>query len=276
MFLVWQLSAVYLLFAAGAFAITSILSRRGLEESLQRPIVSGFGPSCTLWQAWKLFCSFFWERVLLAGVAISCSIRIWLGDWQPVDLLITGAVVTAFPFVEYFSHRLLLHRPPLVLFGRRYETTVALVHRVHHRDPWHMERAINPPVALVVYAFLLPIIFFPVFRPAQAMTGIAAMWLVLLTYEWIHLLIHTSHVPRNPIFKRIWRNHRLHHFKNEHYWYNVSTYGVDALFGTQPTPGEVQTSSTCLTLDEREAGEIATASSIEEAKTVMPLAKRAI
>lgn len=253
MFQSWSARFLYLGFAAAALILTAVCTRRGLKESLERPIVPGFGPPCTLWQAWKLFCSFFWERMLLAGVAISCSLRLWMGAWRPLDLVIVGGVVAAFPFVEYFSHMFLLHRPPLVLFGRRFESLVALVHRVHHRDPWHMERAINPPVALVLYAVGLPILFFPLFKAPQAMTGIAASWLVLLVYEWIHLLIHTSHVPRNPIFKRIWRNHRLHHFKNEHYWYNVSTLGIDALLGTQPSPSEVPTSPTCLTLDEREA-----------------------
>ena len=115
-----------------------------------------------------------------------------------------------------------------------------------------MERAINPPLAVALYAVGLPVVFFPFLSKPQAMTGVAASWVVLLAYEWIHLLIHTSHVPRNWLFKRIWRNHRLHHFKSEHYWFNVSTYGVDGLLGTQPSPKSVPTSTTCLSLDDAE------------------------
>jgi hypothetical protein len=253
MFTSWQGRAGYLLFAATALFLTAICTRRGLEESLKRPLVRGFGPPCTLWQAWRLFCSFFWERMLLLGVLISCSLRLWMGDWHLTDLGIAVGVVAIFPFQEYLSHFYLLHQPPLVLFGHRYESLISLVHRVHHRDPWHMERAINPTISVVLYAVGLPIVFFPLFSKPQAMTGIASSWLVFLSYEWIHLLVHTSHVPRNRLFKRIWRNHRLHHFKNEHYWYNVSTYGVDFLFGTQPPPSSVPTSPTCLTLDEQES-----------------------
>ncbi len=249
----WRGRALYLLCAATVLIVTALVSRRGLKQSLDRPIVSGFGPPCSLWQAWKSFCSFFWEQILLVGVLVSCSVRLWLWNFHWVDLAIAVGVAIAFPFQEYFSHRLLLHRPPIKILGREYESTIALVHRVHHRDPWHMERAINPPIAVMLYAVGLPIVFFPFCEPSQAMTGVAASWVVFLVYEWNHFLVHTSHKPRNWLFRKIWRNHRLHHFKNEHFWFNVSTYGVDLLLGTQPEPNQIRTSPTCLTLDEREA-----------------------
>lgn len=247
MFSSWPPRLIYLLCAALALVITAKLTRPGLEESLERPIVRGFGPPCTLWQAWKVFFSFFWERVLVTGTFVSCTLRATMGSWHLTDLLIALGVIAVFPFQEYLSHRYLLHGPRKTTGVRE---VMVLVHRVHHRDPWHMERAINPPIAVVLYVVGLPIIFFPLFAPAQAMTGVAVSWLVLLWYEWIHLLIHTSHVPRNFIYKRIWRNHRLHHFKNEHFWYNVSTYGVDSLLHTGPKPESVPTSPSCLTLDD--------------------------
>ena len=43
----------------------------------------------------------------------------------------------------------------------------------------------------------------------------------------------------------MWRNHRLHHYKNEHYWFTVTSSGTaDRLFGTYPDAGEVTTSKT--------------------------------
>jgi hypothetical protein len=252
MFTSWHGRVIYAIFAALAVVITTIATRPGFENSLQRPITKGFGPPCTLWQAWKLFCSFFWEQMLLAGVVISCAIRLYFGQWHWADLLIALLILAVFPFQEYFIHMFFLHRPPFKIFGQQRESLAALVHRVHHRDPWHMERAINPPVAVVMYAVGLPILFFPFLPRPQAMTGVAGSWVALFVYEWIHLLIHTSHAPKNWLYKRIWRNHRLHHFKNEHYWYNVSTYGIDLLFHTAPASSEVPTSPTCLTLDEGE------------------------
>ena len=42
----------------------------------------------------------------------------------------------------------------------------------------------------------------------------------------------------------MWRNHRLHHYKNEHYWFTVTSAGTaDRLFGTYPDPETVPTSA---------------------------------
>ncbi len=47
----------------------------------------------------------------------------------------------------------------------------------------------------------------------------------------------------------MWRNHRLHHYKNEHYWFTVTTAGTaDRLFGTYPDPETVPTSATAKNL----------------------------
>ena len=47
----------------------------------------------------------------------------------------------------------------------------------------------------------------------------------------------------------MWRNHRLHHYKNEHYWFTVTTAGTaDRLFGTYPDPATVPTSPTAKNL----------------------------
>jgi sterol desaturase/sphingolipid hydroxylase (fatty acid hydroxylase superfamily) len=51
----------------------------------------------------------------------------------------------------------------------------------------------------------------------------------------------------------VWRNHRLHHYKNEHYWFTVTSAGTaDRLFGTYPDPASVQTSPTVRSLHSRE------------------------
>jgi hypothetical protein len=43
----------------------------------------------------------------------------------------------------------------------------------------------------------------------------------------------------------VWRNHRLHHYKNEHYWFTVTTTATaDRLFGTYSDPATVETSPT--------------------------------
>jgi hypothetical protein len=47
----------------------------------------------------------------------------------------------------------------------------------------------------------------------------------------------------------IWRNHRRHHFKNEHYWFTVTSSGTaDRVLGTYPDPATVKTSPTARNL----------------------------
>jgi hypothetical protein len=46
----------------------------------------------------------------------------------------------------------------------------------------------------------------------------------------------------------LWRYHRLHHFKNEHYWQGVTMHLGDRVLGTLPDHTKVPTSPTCRTL----------------------------
>ena len=69
-----------------------------------------------------------------------------------------------------------------------------------------------------------------------------------LLYEWVHFLTHTAYVARSSFYRKIWRNHRLHHFKNEHFWYSFVLPQVDEWMGTGPRVSKVETSSTCRTL----------------------------
>ena len=79
-------------------------------------------------------------------------------------------------------------------------------------------------------------------------TELAVAYLLIAFYEWIHFLIHTSHVPRSRYYRRVWRNHRLHHFKNEHYWHGITNTFSDTVLGTNPDQREIPKSGTARTL----------------------------
>jgi len=55
----------------------------------------------------------------------------------------------------------------------------------------------------------------------------------------VHLLVHTRYRPRTALYRRLWRNHRLHHFKNERLWFGVTMLGGDRLLGTAADPAAV-------------------------------------
>jgi sterol desaturase/sphingolipid hydroxylase (fatty acid hydroxylase superfamily) len=62
-------------------------------------------------------------------------------------------------------------------------------------------------------------------------------------------VIHSDYRPHTRAFRAVWRNHRLHHYRNEHYWFTVTTSGTaDRLFGTCPDPETVPTSGTAKNL----------------------------
>ena len=85
-------------------------------------------------------------------------------------------------------------------------------------------------------------------RLAYATTAVLSSYVILATYEWTHFLIHAPYKPRGRYFKTIWRNHRLHHFKNERYWFGVTSTIGDRVIGTHPDQSAVPKSATARSL----------------------------
>lgn len=123
-------------------------------------------------------------------------------------------------------------------------------HRRHHADPRDVPLVFIPwrSLFVVIAAFLgLALLAFP--RASQAVTFLITVTVVGLAYEWTHYLIHSDYKPRSRPYKAVWRNHRLHHYKNENYWFTVTTSGTaDRLFGTCPAQDAVPTSPTAKNL----------------------------
>jgi hypothetical protein len=69
-----------------------------------------------------------------------------------------------------------------------------------------------------------------------------------LHYEWVHFMIHTRYRPRIGYYQHLARNHLLHHFRNEHYWYGVTMLQADGWLRTAPEPDRVPKSPTAMTL----------------------------
>jgi sterol desaturase/sphingolipid hydroxylase (fatty acid hydroxylase superfamily) len=51
----------------------------------------------------------------------------------------------------------------------------------------------------------------------------------------------------------VWRAHRNHHYRNEHYWFGVTVHLADHLLGTFPEKTAVDASPTARTLGVDEA-----------------------
>ena len=187
-------------------------------------------------------------RLLAAALAGALALRLALGAFSPWDLVVVAGILAFWPLQEWLIHVFVLHAEP----GRglaRIDPRTPRLHRAHHLDPWRPELIFIPghtfvytlPLLLGIYRVLLPT--WPL-----AFTGVATHLALALHYEWVHLLVHTRYRPRTALYRRLWRNHRLHHFKSERLWFGVTMLGGDRLLGTAADPAAVATSSTCRTL----------------------------
>lgn len=181
--------------------------------------------------------------------------RLAVGDWQPWDVWTPLVMLASFPFVEWLVHVCVLHWRPRRVGRLTIDPLLARKHREHHADPRAVPLVFIPWPVLV---WLLPavtavaLLAFP--RLGGGLTFLVVAALLGLGYEWTHYLIHSDYRPRSRLYRAIWRNHRLHHYKNEHYWFTVTSSGTaDRVLGTCPDPAGVPTSPTARDLHGREA-----------------------
>ena len=171
------------------------------------------------------------------------------GDVGWTDLLVLGLLFAAHPFVEWLIHVLILHHRPRKLLGFKLDFHAARMHRLHHRDPWDIRFILMPlPIMILGLGSAAVALYFVTPTPGVWATIMAASALTAAYYEWIHFLTHTSYKPQGRVYRRQWRLHRLHHFKNEHYWLGVTRHFGDRVLGTLTQADDVETSKTARTL----------------------------
>jgi fatty acid hydroxylase family protein len=195
---------------------------------------------------------------LLGAVVVALALRVPQGDWSWRDAVVVAGLLAVTPFVEWLIHVYLLHSPPFTLLGRRVEVPSAREHRAHHEAPNVLEELLIPVYAVLIFLAMIAAVDWAVSYPvgmvlggdrlAGATTGLVAAYAILASYEWIHFLIHTPYRPKRRYFKAVWRNHRLHHFKNERYWFGVTSTVGDRVIGTAPDQREVERSPTARSL----------------------------
>jgi len=192
--------------------------------------------------------------VLIALTVLAAwGVRIRLGDWSVGDFVIIAAVLAIWPFQEWILHVFVLHFKPFQIGGRRIDLRISWTHRRHHGNPLFIPHVFIPKHIVIPS---IPLFSLAVFwlspRPTLALTTIGFYFLMALLYEWTHFLIHTSYRPRSRLYRRMWQNHRLHHFKNENYWFGILMPFVDGWLRTAPDRKAVETSPTCRTLGVQE------------------------
>jgi hypothetical protein len=197
----------------------------------------------------RVFFSHWSPRLLLALAIAAVAIRIALGEWRWVDAAWALGILLYWPLNEWLIHVMLLHKKPYHLLGRRVDYYAARKHRLHHADPWNLPLVFVPikvfPGSLIAIVFVFWLLT-PDWR--IAMTAIATYMIFSLHYEWCHYLAHINWCPPIEYYRRRVREHRLHHFRNEKFWWGVSMGMGDRLLGTAPDPAKVEKSPTTGTL----------------------------
>jgi hypothetical protein len=206
----------------------------------------------TLDHAWREFRSNRSPKVIAAAIIGAAGLRIALGGFTWRDAVAAAAMLAVYPFGEWAIHVYLLHLKPFRFRGRSVELPTAASHRQHHERPNHLGLILLAPLeaaALLLIAVPVVLAVFSLVLPLRALVTAAFAGYVLIgVYEWTHFLIHTAHRPKTRAFRAIWRNHRLHHFKNEHYWHGITSTVADHVLHTAPDQRDVPRSPTARSL----------------------------
>ncbi|WP_431955291.1 sterol desaturase family protein [Nocardia lijiangensis] len=187
---------------------------------------------------------------------LALAARILVGDWQISDAVLPLVMLAVFPAFEWVVHVMVLHWRPKHLGPITLDSELARKHREHHVDPRNIPLIFIPTRSLmVVVVALLAITALAFPRLGLGLTFLLTITVFGLGYEWTHYLIHTDYKPKRALYKAVWRNHRHHHYKNEHFWFTVTSSGTaDRVFGTYPDPAEVATSPTARNLHGAQVG----------------------
>jgi hypothetical protein len=204
----------------------------------------------TLSDAWREFWRHPSPWMIGLTLAAALAARIAEGDWQLTDALVPIVMLAAFPFFEWAVHVVILHWRPRRVGRLTLDPLLSRKHREHHVDPRNVPLVFIPwrsllwvlPVAVAIALLAFP-------RSGLGLTYLAFVGVLGLGYEWCHHLIHSNYQPKTAAYRAVWRNHRRHHYKNEHFWFTVTSSGTaDWVLRTCPDPVTVSTSPTARNL----------------------------
>ena len=129
--------------------------------------------------------------------------------------------------VEYVLHRFLFHHTPETEKGKRINY---VLHGNHHEYPRDKERLFMPAVPSLLIASAFFLVYYLILGQ-QAIPFFPGFMLGYLLYGSMHYAIHAWSPPFKWM-KGLWRNHHLHHYKNDDLGFGVSSTIWDHVFGT--------------------------------------------
>ena len=162
---------------------------------------------------------------VFAGLPFYSYSKLSFPVWQIAIFFLVG--MFCWTLVEYILHRFLFH---MIGESDRAQRIIYVMHGNHHHFPRDKERLFMPPVPSLIIALILFSVFYS-FMGKYVFMFFPGFILGYLMYGTMHYAIHAWNPPFKWM-KPLWRNHHLHHYKNEGKGYGVSTTLWDRVFGT--------------------------------------------
>jgi len=211
----------------GTLTVSSGRSRR--PELRLRAVLHGFLRSTT-------------AVLLVLAVLVALLRRAAAGPLGWGDAFVLAGLTVLRPFAEWALHKQVLHGRPRRWARFTLDSLAARAHRAHHaapRDPRHLLTPARVVVELVVVAWLATL-WLPAPLDATALVAILAF---ALAAEWTHVLLHSAYQPRTAWLRGLVRRHRLHHHRNDNYWFGLTSTTADRMLATSPNPADVPVSA---------------------------------
>jgi sterol desaturase/sphingolipid hydroxylase (fatty acid hydroxylase superfamily) len=167
--------------------------------------------------------------IYLPVIAAMFYVAIWqrqIAFGAVAGLFILGVLI--WTLLEYVIHRFAFHYGPRSNWGKRLHF---MMHGVHHDYPNDASRLVMPPSVSIPLAVFFYGVFLMVFghcTPA-AFAGLVAGY---LCYDMIHYATH-HFAMKNRIAQGLKHYHLVHHYKDDHVGFGVSSPLWDLVFGTR-------------------------------------------
>lgn len=147
--------------------------------------------------------------------------------WSKI-VIIWFIALLSWTLFEYLAHRFLFHWIERI---KPLERFVYILHGNHHEYPRDRNRLFMPPVpSLLLSSIIFGVLYLTI--GIYSFIFYSGFILGYLIYASMHYAIH-AFAPPFKWLKPLWRNHHLHHYKNEEAGFGVSNLFWDKVFGTQ-------------------------------------------
>lgn len=141
--------------------------------------------------------------------------------------LLNIAGIFFWSLTEYILHRFAFHYEAESASGKRISY---IMHGNHHEFPRDKQRLFMPPVPSIILSSSIFLILYLILGE-NAFPFFPGFMLGYLLYGTMHYAIHAWNPPFKWM-KGLWRNHHLHHYKDDHKGFGVSSTLWDHVFGT--------------------------------------------